>query len=151
VGVEGLRQAISGYQLLTLDTMIFSYHLSDHPRYAPLTATVLESIESGKVTGLTTTIALAEILSVPAKANDRQAMQDYELYITNFPNLRLMPLDVALAREAALARALTGLRMPDAIQIAAAWLCGADAIVTNDHRWAGRVMRPAVVMLDDYL
>ena len=43
------------------------------------------------------------------------------------------------------------MRMPDAIQVAAARLASADAIVTNDHRWAGRVTEPLVVMLDDYL
>ena len=30
------------------------------------------------------------------------ALQDYELYLTRFPNLRIMPLNVVLARETAL-------------------------------------------------
>jgi predicted nucleic acid-binding protein len=59
-----------------------------------------------------------------------------------------MPLDVALARETALVRGETGLRTPDAIQVAAARLAG--AIVTNDRRWVGRVVTPAVVVLEDY-
>jgi len=83
-----------------LDTMVFSYHLSDHPRYAPLSTVVLETIESGKITGLTTTITLAELLTVPAQRNDQRAMQEYELYLTHFPNLRIVSLDIALAREA---------------------------------------------------
>lgn len=151
MGVEELRHAISGYKLLALDTMVFSYHLSDHPRYAPLTRAVLEAIESGQVAGLTTTITLAEVLTTPAQAGDRRAMQDYELYLTHFPHLRLVPLDTALARETALVRATSGLRTPDAIQVAAARLAGADAIVTNDHCWAGRVTEPKVVLLDDYV
>jgi len=150
-GVEKLRHAISGYRLLMLDTMVFSYHLSDHPRYAPLTTVLLETIESGKTAGMTTTVTLAELLTVPAQGNDRRAMQEYELYLTHFPNLRIVPLDTALAREAALVRAATRLRMPDAIQVAAARLHGADVIVTNDRRWVGRVTQPAVLLLDDYL
>ena len=150
-GVEKLRQAISGCQLLMLDTMVFSYHLFDHRDYAPLTTVILENIESGKVTGLTTTITLAELLTVPAQSNDRRAMQEYELYLTHFPNLRVLSLDVALAREAAQVRAATQLRMPDAIQIAAACLSNADVIVTNDHRWVGRVTHPVLVLLDDYV
>jgi len=134
-----------------LDTMVFSYHLSDHPRYAPLTTVVLETIESGKITGLTTTITLAELLTVPAQRNDQRAMQEYELYLTHFPNLRIVSLDIALAREAALVRAATRLRMPDAIQVAAARLYDADAIVTNDHRWVQRMTQLALVLLDDYL
>lgn len=150
-GIEKLRHAIAGHDLLVLDTMIFSYHLYNHPRYTPLTAAVLEAIESGEVAGLTTVITLAELLTVPARADDRRAMQEYELYLTHFPNLRIVSLDTVLAREAARVRAATRLRMPDAIQIAAARFFGADAIVTNDKRWVGRVTQPALVLLDNYV
>ena len=150
MGVDELRHVVSGYRLLALDTMVFSYHLSNHPRYVPLTSVVLEAIESGVVMGLITAVTLAEVLTVPAQAGDRRSLLDYELYLLNFPNLRLVPLDAALARETALVRASCKLRTPDAVQVAAARLAGADGIVTNDHRWAGRVAHPDVVMLDDY-
>ena len=151
MGVEEFRRAISGHRLLALDTMVFSYHLSAHPRYVPLTRVVLEAIESGQVAGLTTTVTLAEVLTVPAQAGDRRAMVDYELYLTHFPNLRMVSLDVLLARETALVRATCGLRTPDAVQVAAARLAGADGIVTNDRRWARRVTRPEVVVLEEYV
>ena len=51
--------------------------------------------------GLLTTVALSEVLTLPAQRDDQQAMVDYELFLTNFPNLRLVPLDVTLARETA--------------------------------------------------
>ena len=76
--------------------------------------------------------------------------QDYELYLTNFPHLSIVPLGLELAREAARVRGATGLRTPDAIQVAAARLAGADTIVTNDRRWVGRVPGPALLMLDDF-
>ena len=78
-------------------------------------------------------------------------VQSPPLYITRFPNMRLVPLDVALARETALVRAAFKLRMPDAVHVAAARLAGADAIVTNDRRWAERVKQPEMVLLDDYV
>ena len=151
MGIEDLRGEIGAHRLLLVDTPVFSYHLADHPRYAPLTAVILEAIESGRVTGLTSAITVAELLTLPARAGDPQAMQDYELFLTSFPNLRVAPLDVPLARETALVRAATGLRTPDAVQVAAARLYGADAIITNDHRWAARVTTPVVVLLDAYL
>jgi len=151
MGVKELRRVVSGYTLLALDTMVFSYHLSNHPRYTPLTRVVLGAIESGEVAGLITTVTLAEVLTVPAQAGDRRATLDYELYLTHFPNLRLVPLDIALARETALVRGASKLRVPDAVQVAAARLAGADGIVTNDRRWLGRVTQPALVMLGDYL
>jgi predicted nucleic acid-binding protein len=151
VAVDRLRETLDGYPLVFLDTMVFSYQLANHPRYAPLTSVVLKAVESGQIAGLISTVTLAEILTLPAKAGDRQAMQDYELYLTHFPNLRLVTLDTALARETALVRAATGLRTPDAIQVATARLAGADAIVTNDRRWDGKVTDPALVMLDSFL
>ena len=150
MGVEALREALASYRLVLLDTMVFSYHLSDHPRYAPLAAAVLEAVEAGRLAGLTTTITLAEILTRPAQAGDRKAMLDYELYLTHFPHLTVLALDVGLARETAVVRGATGLRTPDAVQVAAARLAGAGAIVTNDRRWVGKVDAPALVMLGEY-
>ena len=151
MGVDDFRRRLTGLRLVALDTMVLAYHLADHPRYSALTTVVLEAVESGQMAGVTTTVTLAEILTAPAKTGDRRALQDYELYLTRFPNLRIMPLDVALARETALVRGETGLRTPDAIQVAAARLAGADAIVTNDRRWVGRVVAPAVVVLEEYV
>ena len=150
MGVDDFRRLLTDFHLVALDTMVFVYHLANHPRYSALTTAVLEAIEMGQLIGVTTTITLAEILTAPVKAGDRQAFQDYELYLTRFPNLQIAPLDVALARETALVRDATGLRTPDAIQVAAARLVNADAIITNDRRWVGRVDRPAVVVLDEY-
>jgi len=148
--VDDFRRLLAGLHLVALDTMVFVYHLANHPRYAALTTVVLEAVETGQLAGMTTTVTLAEIMTAPAKVGDRQAFQDYELYLTRFPNLQIAPLEVALARETALVRGATGLRTPDAIQVAAARLVNADAIITNDRRWIGRVDRPAVVVLDEY-
>lgn len=151
MGVNELREVLLRHRLLLLDTMVFSYHFAAHPRYAPLSRVVLEAVESGQVAGLITTVTLAEVLGLPARLADRWAMLEYELYLTSFPNLRLIPMDEALAREAAWVRGTTGLRLPDAIQVAAARQAGADGIVTNDKRWVGRVTNPPLILLDDYL
>jgi uncharacterized protein len=151
MGVTALRTRLAGLRSVLLDTMVFAYHLADHPDYGALTYTLLGAVESGAIAGLVTTVTLAELLTQPARAGDRRAMQEYELFLTHFPNLQMVPLDVDLARETALVRAETGLRVPDAIQVAAGRLLGAGAIVTNDLRWRGRVMRPDLILLDDYL
>jgi predicted nucleic acid-binding protein len=150
MGVDDLTRLLSTLRLIALDTMVFVYHLADHPRYSALTTAVLDAVESGRLNAVTTTVTLTEILTAPAKAGDQQALQDYEIFLTRFPNLHIAPLDVEMAREAALVRGEAGLRTPDAIQVAAARLAGAEAILTNDRRWVGRFDRPAVVLLDDY-
>lgn len=151
MGVEGLRQNLKGFQRIFVDTMVFSYHISNHPRYAPLTQVVMEMIESGDVEGCTTTITMVELLTVPARAGNRQAMDEYELYLNSFPHLQIFPLDISIARETAIVRASTGLRTPDAVQIATARIAGARAIVTNDRDWTGKVETPQIIILDDYV
>ena len=151
MGVNELRTVISQYRLLALDTLVFFYHLSDHPLYAPLTSVVLEAIEVGEVQAFTTALTLADILTVPTQAGNQHMRDDYEFYLTHFPNLQLVSVDAAIARETAVVRASCQLRTRDAVEVAAARLMGANAIVTNNSRWADRVKEPAAVLLDDYV
>lgn len=151
MGVKELKARLASLRTVLLDTVVFAYHLADHPQYSPLTTAVLAAVESGSLMGVVTTITLSELLAQPARAGNRRAMQEYELFLTHFPHLQLAPMDADLAREAALVRGETGLRTPDAIQVAAGRLFRADAIVTNDPQWRGRVKRPEVILLDDYL
>jgi predicted nucleic acid-binding protein len=149
--IEELRQVLAGLRLVLLDTMVFSYHFTNHPRYAALTTVLLEQIEAHALDGLTTTVTLAEVLTAPAQVGDEETMYDYELFLTHFPNLHIVPLDLVLARETARVRAETRLRFPDAAQVAAGRLAGADALVTNDRRWQEQVTSPRVVLLGDYV
>ncbi|MGB9723967.1 MAG: type II toxin-antitoxin system VapC family toxin [Chloroflexia bacterium] len=149
-GVESFLEALAGRRCVLLDTMVFSYHFSAHPRYLPLTTALLDQIEAGKLEGLITTVTLAEVLAAPARAGNGEAMYDYEMFLVHFPHLRMVPLDVALARETARVRAETHLRFPDAVQVAAGRLAGADALVTNDLRWSPAVSRPPVLFLQNY-
>lgn len=151
MGIEDLRASLKTLQRVLVDTMVFSYHISNHPRYAPLTQVVMEMIEAGYIEGITTTITMAELLTVPARAGNQRAMDEYELYLSSFPHLLILPLDISIARETAIVRAATGLRTPDAVQIATARIAGARAIVTNDRRWLGRVETPQIIILDDYV
>ena len=151
MGLDSLLRTIDDCRLLMLDTMVFSYHLSDHPQYAPLTQVILEAVESGAVPAVTSTMTLAELLTMAARTDDRRAMEEYELYLTHFPNLQLIPLGVEVARQAALIRAETSLRMPDAVQVATARIAGADMIVTNDRRWERTISQPPLILLDRFV
>lgn len=151
MGLTQFQQALIDQKLLFLDTMVFVYLLDNHANYAKLSIAVLEVIEQGTVRGVTTTLTLGEILTQPARKGDIQAMQDYELYLTNFPNLTLHPLDTAIARQAAQVRAATGLKMPDAIQLATAQSVAATAIISNDKQWQGKTGNIKLFLLDDYL
>ena len=59
-------------------------------------------------------------------------------------------MDAALARRAVALRAQYNIRVPDALQIAAALEAGATAFVTNDQQLA-KVQELLVLLFDDYL
>jgi predicted nucleic acid-binding protein len=149
-GVDALRQTLAGLRLILVDTTVFSYHLFGTPRYQMLARTILEAVEGGTPAALTTTLTLAELLSFPAQAGDYETMRECELFLAYFPHLYIVPLDRALAREAARVHAETRLCYPDAVQVAAARLAEADALVTNDPRWRETISHPRVILLEDY-
>jgi predicted nucleic acid-binding protein len=150
MGLKALQDELARLSAICIDTPVFAYHLAEHPRYVACTSAILEAVEQGRLQGIITTITLTELLTYPAQKGDLDTMREWELYLTNFPNLLLAPLDQALAREAAAVRGETRLKTPDAIQVAAARLRGADALITNDRPWDKRVRSPRVLILDDF-
>lgn len=151
MGVAEFRQALVSYDRVAVDTMIFIYLLDDNPQYAALASALFELIEASELEGITSTLTMAEVLTFPARQGNTAAMQGYELYLTNFPNLRLISLDTNVARTAATVRARTRVKMPDAVQIATALALSADAIVSNDKQWRNKFADPTLILLDDYL
>lgn len=66
------------------------------------------------------------------------------------PHLQLQPPTNEIARMAATVRASTGLKMPDALQVATTIITGAGAIISNDKQWRSKVTHPALILLEDY-
>jgi predicted nucleic acid-binding protein len=150
MGIDALRTALAAHKIAFVDTMVFAYLLDEHAVYADLAEVVLAAVESGSLCGVTSALTLAELLTGPARMGNLQAMREYELYLTNFPNLTIVPVDTALARSIAQTRAATGMRMPDAVQIAAASFAGVDVIIGNDKQWRGKVGSRTYLILDDF-
>lgn len=63
--------------------------------------------------------------------------------------IRLLPIDAALARRAIVLRAQYDIHVPDALQIAAALETGATLFVTGDRRLV-KVQEIDVLLFDDY-
>lgn len=118
--------------LIGLDTMIFIYHFEKNKKYFPLTTSILNSIESGKVKALTSIVSLIEILTGALKLKDKSLAEQYRLTLTSFPNLQLLDLDQKIGSKAAELRANYDLKTPDAIQVATAMVSKADSFITND-------------------
>lgn len=134
-----------------LDTPAFIYYIEENPRYLPLVEPVFQALDAEELAGVTSAVTLLEVLVVPYRSGNTPLAERYEAILTRGRGLRLFDLTRPLLRAAARLRATTGLKTPDALQVAAALSAGSTALVTNDDRWPEEVAGLRIVQLDRYL
>jgi predicted nucleic acid-binding protein len=147
---ERLRRELLRHAVVGLDTMVFIYQYEDDPAYAPLTDAVFEAVEAGRVRAVTSTLTLMEVLVKPKRLGRQDLVDDYTYALTTFPNLDMRAVDASIAGEAASMRAKYNLRPPDAVQVAACLVGGADAFITNDDA-VKRVKEMRILTLKDFV
>jgi predicted nucleic acid-binding protein len=146
--VTRLDPALAGVSTLGLDTSPFIYYIERHPEHLAVMREVVRRIDEGVFTAATSTITLTEVLTRPKQVGNSRLEGEYRALLIGSRNLSLLPIDEAVADEAATLRARHGLRTPDAIQLAAALIFGCEAFLTND-RGLRRVDEIRVLLLDD--
>ena len=145
-----LEQALSEHTTIGVDTMPFIYLWEQHPRYLPLSEALFRYLKEPDVQGITSLITLIEACVLPRRQGRQDLIHDYERALLHSRQVHTLAIDATLARRAITLRAEHNLRVPDALQIAAALEAGATAFVTND-RQLEKVQDLAVLVLDDYL
>jgi predicted nucleic acid-binding protein len=118
---------------LAVDTAIFIYLIEEEPRYLPLIAPLFEEADQGRRQLVTSAVTLLEVLVVPYRAGDVRLAERYEALLTNSRGVRLVDASRDQLRAAAQLRGATGMKTPDALQIAAALSTGCKALLTNDR------------------
>lgn len=136
--------------IIGIDTMVFIYHLEEHPSYCAMTEKVFAAIESGRHIAVTSVITLLEILVKPKKENNPMAVKDYKDTLLTFPNLKIMDVNSDVSDVASNLRAKYNIRTPDAIQIATAILASAGTFITNDNSLK-KIEEIKVSLLDDMM
>jgi predicted nucleic acid-binding protein len=142
---------LRSYSLVGLDTTLFIYHFERNTVYSPFTLELFSRIEQGAIKGLTSTITLMELLVRPYHLGQQDIARKFETLLVNFPNLVIIDIDRDVSRLAARMRAEYNLRPPDALQVAASWLNGAQAFISNDHHMKRIEDKMGAIVLDDYL
>jgi predicted nucleic acid-binding protein len=132
-----------------VDTAIFIYLIQEDPRFLPLVEPIFEDVAEGRREIVTSALTLLEVLVVPYRAGNAGLAERYEELLSNSRGIAVMDLTRDQLRIAAQMRAATGVKTPDALQLAAALGAGCSTFVTNDRRIpAIRGMR--VLQLGDY-
>jgi predicted nucleic acid-binding protein len=117
-----------------IDTCLFIYYIEEDPRFLPLIDPLFHEADAGTRELVTSALTLLEVLVVPYRAGDASLAARYEQLLTRSRGIRVVDLSRDQLRDAAQLRAATGIKTPDALQIAAAIACGCTAFVTNDRR-----------------
>jgi predicted nucleic acid-binding protein len=137
-----LDAALARVERVLLDTSALIAFHSRHEAVHPLAKHLLGRIEDAgdPLRGYVSVVTAAELLIRPHRIGIEQFTYMHT-FLTQFPNLTVLPMDLVVATQAATIRSTTGLRLPDAIVVASGLLAGCEGIVCNDEAWA-RKLRP---------
>jgi predicted nucleic acid-binding protein len=137
VTVPSLERAIPSGSSIALDTSAVLAYLEGADPVSPLATTVIDGfVRTGRNPALISAVTVTESLVRAFASGSDDSVVTIETFLTRFPNLAVIPMDVPIAREAARVRSMTGLRTPDAIVLATAVLRGAEVVIEDDDRWA---------------
>lgn len=136
--------------LVVLDANVLIYQLEGMLPYVELTSSLMTASAGGSIRLVISALTIAEILAGPYRHEDPSRVAAVQDFLQSLPNATIQPMDLAVADRAAWLRN-HGLRMPDAIVMATAFVVAADALVTNDIVFQ-RAIRgaPKVLLLDEY-
>jgi predicted nucleic acid-binding protein len=138
-------------KLIFVDTMPFIYHIEEHPVYVEtVEAFFVGALQQKNYRLMTSTITLAEVLVQPYRKGNDVLVAEYEEIICGTDELLVMPIDRMTAQTAARFRADYSLKMPDALQLAASFVNGADYFLTNDKELV-KIGLQHVILLDELL
>jgi predicted nucleic acid-binding protein len=148
--VTDLHAVLAGVSRVGIDTSPFIYLMEAHSDYLPLVAPLFVRMDSGEISAVTSTITVAEVTVLPLRLHRNDLREQYLNLLLNSVNLDVIAIDVHVAQVAAELRAQFAIRLPDALQLAAAMAAGCDAFVTND-RALKQVTDLSVIVLADLL
>jgi predicted nucleic acid-binding protein len=145
-----LRRVIEKHEIIGLDTAPFIYYIEEVTPYADLLDPVFGRLENHSLRAVTSAVTLAEILAKPFADKNFALADEIKFTIKSFAALYVVTIDERLAEAAALIRARYTVRLPDALQIAAAIHGEATLLLTNDKR-VKKVDAIEILVLSDFL
>lgn len=126
--------ADAGAGLVGVDTVVFIYFIEEHPKFLPLVRPLFQQADEGKREMITSALTLLEVLVIPYRAGNGLVADRYDALLTRSRGIRVVDLTRDQLRAAAQLRAATGVKTPDALQLAAALTAGCTTFVANDRR-----------------
>ena len=137
-------------KVIFLDTEPLIYFIEGNSKYQSSLNDIFKLNDLGKITFLTTSITLMEVLVKPFKEKRFDLVSQYRKILMQSKGIQLIEVSNSIAEEAANLRAKYLLKTPDAIQIATANLFAADYFLTNDKTL--KTIDPhKIITLDEFI
>lgn len=150
-----LEQAIPAGATILLDTSAILAYLSGAEPTSAAAAVILDRmVATGRNPAVLSAVTVTEALVRPIRSGSEQAVHLVEAFLEHFPNLRVEPVTMEIARRAASIRAATAAPTPDALILATGVVAGASIAIANEIGWARVIERADLVLtmvrLDDH-
>lgn len=117
-----------------LDANFFIYFLEGSEPWAKPAKSISKVLDRGECAAVTSELSLAECLVKPMASEWTEAIETYLAMLRNHRSLSLVPITRSILIDAARLRALSRIKLPDAIHGATALQSGCDSFLTNDDR-----------------
>ncbi len=127
-----ISDALQGINKIFLDTAPVVYYVEGTSGFAPVARQVFTLLGEGSFQAVVSPITLAECLVMPIRLGQVQPQQDFIDLLTNTNGILFVPIEACVSQKAAEVRVRYGLKLPDALQVAAALVSGCDGFLTND-------------------
>ena len=132
------RLIVAGDRLL-LDTSVFVSYFSGGDRWADASRELIEGlVRTGRNQAVVSALTVMESLVGPMRRVPPGHQTALDFY-AHWPNLTVLPVDLAIAQEGASIRAHHGFATPDALVIGTGIQAGVAWLVTGDERWQKRL------------
>ena len=118
----------------SVDTNIFLNVKNKEEPYYRYSKKILELIDDGEAEGVVSTMVVAELCAGYHEFNELTEKDEFLTQLRTNPNYKIVHLDLEVAEEAGRVRAMTHLRLPDAILVASSLIAGAPILVTHDDQ-----------------
>jgi predicted nucleic acid-binding protein len=123
----------AGRLLLDTNCLVYLLEGKSSPEHQYMVR-LMELAASGEAELLVSTVSLAELLVGVARRGSRTDVERAQRAFLALPGLVAQPVGVDVAREAAITRERTGLRLFDAIIVATGVIHQAGALISNDRQ-----------------
>jgi predicted nucleic acid-binding protein len=134
-----------------LDSNIIIYAIEGANRFLNASQAMVDAIDRRIFRAVTSELTIAEVLSKPLALKDNDLVSKYERFFAPNSALLMPSVDRDPLLAAARLRGQSGLKLFDAIHVAAARLSGCDYFLTQDERLGRAIDQPKWLKLSEVM